>query len=244
MMRVLAMVALIVVLVIAGFAAWWLSQTPTYTYRFRLVIEAEVDGALRSGASVIEVRTTDFKVGLPETKGLRSSVRGEAVFVDLGNGRNLIATLGFGPDGSEDKIARLALLAFLPSHPRLEVGDVPNLTGEAPLTGNLIPTLVTFADVNVPKTARVVRPGEFEQVLGRGVRFKRAFIEMVPAGSWPFSMLGWPRDLAGVSVTREIESKLPWWNGPGRPASEARRAWLAGQSFGPSVEPETLFRRN
>jgi hypothetical protein len=193
MMRVLAMVALIIVLVIAAFAAWWLSQTPTYTYRFRLMIEAEVDGVLRSGASVIEVRTTDFKVGLPETKGLRSSVRGEAVFVDLGNGRNVFATLGFGPNGNEDKIDRLAYIAFSQRDPRLEIKDLSKLTGTAPLAGDLIPTLVTFTDLNDPKTARVIRPEEFEQAFGPGVRFKRALIEMT-----------------NDPVTTRIEEKMPW----------------------------------
>jgi hypothetical protein len=186
-------IVLAIVLLIGNGVVWYMLAYPAYTYRYRMTVEVIADGALRRGASVVEMRTTDYKVGLPETKGVRHRVRGEAVFVDLGNGRNLIATLGFGPNGSEDRIGSLVHIAFLPSHPRLQVEDLATLTGTAPLTGNLIPTLVTFADLNDPKTARVVRPGEFEQVFGPDVHFRRAFIEMVPADAWPYTWFGWPR---------------------------------------------------
>lgn len=191
-MRTFGIIVGTIVLIIGGFIAWWASQTPTYVYRFRLVIEADAGGALRSGASVIEVRTTHYKVGSAETAGVRSHVRGEAAFVDLGDGKHVIATLGFGPNGSEDKIDMLVNIVFLPSHPGLRVDGLPKLTGTAPLTGNLIPTLVTFTDLNDPKTARVVRPEEFEQVFGPGVRFKRAFVEMT-----------------SDPITRGIEKKMP-----------------------------------
>lgn len=209
-MRTLGIIALCVAALIAGAVIWWESQTPTYAHRFRLVIEAEAGGELRSGSSVIDVRVTDNKFGSPEMKGLRSRVRGEAVFVDLGAGKHVIAILGFGPTGSEDWIAGLTEGAFLPSHPGLRFCDVPGLTGTAPLTGKKIPTLVIFADLNDPKSARVVGLTEFESVFGADVHFKRAFVEMIPVGWWPFSMLGWPSSLAGEPVTRGIEKQLPW----------------------------------
>jgi hypothetical protein len=233
---------------LAAFAAWLVWSTfrsAAETHRFRLVIEADAGGALRSGASVIEVRTIDSGKGwLPEAGGLHSYVSGEAVFVDLGNGKNVTAILGFGPTGNEDRVSGLTLAAFRPSHPGLTFKDIPRLAGTAPLTGNLIPTLVTFADLKDPKTARVVAPDEFEQVFGEGVRFKRAFVEMVPHGWWPFTALGWPRSLAGEPVTREIEKKITWWGGPGSPVDVAYRSWRGGNTTGPSIERETLFKRN
>jgi hypothetical protein len=209
-MRTLGIIVVGIVALIGGAVVWWESQTPTYAHRFRLVIEVEAGGVLHSGSSVIDVRITDNKFGSPEMKGLRPRVRGDAVFVDLGGGKHVIATLGFGPAGNEDWIAGLTEGAFLPSHPGLRFWDVPGLTGTAPLIGKKIPTLVTFADLNDPKSARVVGVTDFESVFGPDVHFKRAFVEMVPVGWWPFSMLGWPRAWAGEPVTRSIETRLPW----------------------------------
>lgn len=204
-MRVLAFIGLAIVAIVVGFLAWWASQTPTYVHRFRLVIEAEAEGEVRRGANVIEVRTTDVKVGLPEAKGSRSQVRGEAVFVDLGRGRHVIAILGFGPTGADDRIDSLALRAFRPSRRRLHLSDVPDLEGSVDLHGDLIPTLVTFADIDDPTSARVVLLDQFETVFGPDVHFRGARLEMVPAGIWPLTLFG----IGGEPITRGIEERLP-----------------------------------
>ena len=63
----------------------------------------------------------------------------------------------------------------------------------APLTCDLVPTLVTFTDLNNPTTARVVRPDEFPAAFGAGVRLRGARIEMT-----------------ADPVTSGIEKKLTW----------------------------------
>ena len=79
--------------------------------------------------------------------------------------------------------------------------------GVVELRPPLIPTLVTFAAPFDPSTVRVVRPDEFGEVFGPGFRFRRATLEMVPAGWWPASALG----LSGVPFTHGvIEQRLPW----------------------------------
>lgn len=211
-----------------GLVAFWAALQP-YTYRYRLTIEVVTPDGLRSGSSVLEVRSSETTVGLIEMRGVRNALRGEAVFVDLGQGRNLIAVLGGGADGSDGTtMYRLPVLAF----------SLEKLTWEdqqaalmGPLTGNqedvprqALPTLVTFSDLSDPTTARVVDPSNLQGVFGSGVKFNRAWVEMT-------------KD----KVTRGIEKKLPWWSLPGRPAAVARRAWLAGNSLGPSVGSETLF---
>jgi hypothetical protein len=210
LMRVFAMTLAAAIAVVAAAAVWWSIENPTYVHRFRLGIEVEVDGEVRRGSSVIEVRTTDYNVGMPGAKGTRSRVIGEAVFVDLGKNRNVIAALATGPAASVDGIANLTFTAFLPNRPALKHRDVPNLAGSAPLAGQQLPTLVTFSDLGDPKTARAIAPEEFEQVFGSDVRFRRAFVEMVPAGSWPFNAIGWPASLAGEPVTRGLEKTMPW----------------------------------
>jgi hypothetical protein len=225
-MRTFGIIMLCILAVIGGGIAWWASQTPTYVHRYRLTIEAEVGGVLRSGASVIEVRTTDYKAGLPETKGLRSRVIGDAVFLDLGRGQNVIALLGFNPHGAREMIDLLDFHVFRASNPRLQIEDLPKLTGRAPLPDNLMPTLITFSDLNDPKSAKEVGFTEFERVFGADVHFKGVWIEMT-----------------NVGVTRGIEKKLLWWNNAGRPAADAYHAWRAGRTTGTAIEPETLFKR-
>ncbi len=53
-----------------------------------------------------------------------------------------------------------------------------------------------------------MRPGEFEEVFGPGVRFRRATLEIVPTGWWPANALG---PSPGVPVIGGvIELRLPW----------------------------------
>ncbi len=212
--------------IIAAAVIWRSVESPTYTHRFRLTIEAEVEGQVRRGSGVIEVRVTDYKVGMPGAKGTHARVLGEAVFLDLGKGRNVLAALGTGPRDSIDGFAELTRAAFMPVHPGLSYRDVPNLTGVAPLTEQQVPTLVTFSNLRDPKTARVIAPDEFEEVFGSDVRFTRAFVEMVPAGSWPFNRIGGQAALAGEPITRGLDKKLPWLPHPhyldGRPDCDDR----------------------
>ncbi|HZO48126.1 MAG TPA: hypothetical protein VFB68_19680 [Xanthobacteraceae bacterium] len=192
-------------LAVGGYVAWIL-LFPVYTSRFRLTVEVETPQGLKSGSSVIETTIRDVKVGLPEMRGLQYGARGEAVFVDLGRGRHVIALLTFGATGGDqDRLNGLVYAALAPGR-RSDWREVASLRGSGDLPPDSIPTLVTFADINDPKTARVVQPQEFESVFGPGVRFKRAWIETVPAGIWPLSLVG----ITGEAVTSGLERKLPW----------------------------------
>jgi hypothetical protein len=211
-MRTLA----IILGVVAALGAAFLWAFPTYSHRYRLTVDVDTPEGVRSASSVIEVERKDETWILIAQGRFVSRVHGEAVFVDLGAGRNVIALLAHGPNGSNvGQRVSLAIEAY-----GFFKWDKDAWTGRAKMQGPvelkapLIPTFVTFSDLSDPKTARVVRPEEFEAVFGKGVRFKRAFIEMVPTGTWPFNRLGWPRSLVGEPVTRGIEAKLPWWNGP------------------------------
>jgi hypothetical protein len=150
-----------------------------HTNRFRLTIKVETPEGVKSGSSVIQ---TWFDKGIcwaapREACNLRAEARGEAVFVDLGHGKNVVAILGWGPLGQDqDKIYELTSAALAPGR-RVSWEDEYKLKGKGELPAEYVPTLVTFSDVNDPKTARVVRPDEFEQVFGKGVRFLGAEIQ-------------------------------------------------------------------
>jgi hypothetical protein len=218
----------IVVAVVVGLCIAFAFAFPTYTHRYRLTVEIDTPEGVRRGSSVIEIKRKDYRWLLLVPGRYEFSVRGEAVFVDLDGRRNVIALMAHGPRGENvDQMTSLAIEAYgYPKWDEAAWAGRAKMQGSVELKPPLVPTLVTFSDINDPKSARVVLPGEVEQVLGPGARFKAAWINMT-----------------SDPVTQEIERKLPWWNGPGRPAADARRAWLAGETAGPALGPEKLFER-
>lgn len=221
---------------------------PTTTYRFRITLNVDTPQGLRSGSSVMEVRNRSYPAWttLGNNSG-QSSLKGEAVFVDLGAGadgkpRNLIALLTLGLRGENPNLYFLPGMAFEPLWKQARgaggaLWEVPKLPlgTRAELRGDLIPTLMTFTNLDDPATARAVRPDNFSQTFGEGFALRSATIEMVSAGTWPLTLLG----MTGEPVTTGIEKKLPWWNGPNRPAVVALRT--AELYLG---ESELAFRRN
>lgn len=209
----------LILLAIAG--AYSLSY-PTTTYRFRITLNVDTPQGLKPGSSVMEVRHRRYPAWttLGNSTG-ESSLKGDAVFVDLGadadgKPRSLIALLAHGPRAEQVDFYLLpgrileplwkqksATLNF--RDPPTELSLLPAGT-RAELVGSQIPTLVTFTDLNDPKSARVVSPNELSQIFGSGVQLRNATIEIVAAGSWPLTLLG----LSGEPVTRGIEKKLSW----------------------------------
>lgn len=145
--------------------------------------------------------------------------------MDLGPGadgkpRNVTALLALGPRGENVDFYLLPDSAFRPlwqqkvSSPdfRGSSWELPRLPAgtSVELRGELIPTLMTFADINDANTGRAVSPHELSQLFGNGVTFRDARIEIVSAGTWPLTIFG----LSGEPISRGIERKLPWWDKP------------------------------
>jgi hypothetical protein len=224
--RILLYIALGIVALIVGAVLFYKGVFPTYTYRYRMTVEVTVDGVVHSGSSVIEVRLVRQPQVLSGVPRVRAELTGEAVFVDLGKGRNVIALLASGPNGSN-----VDYPSYLVSkHFRLSMWDdwdlakYSELRGRWDLPANQLPTFVTFADLNDPKSARVVSLNEFKRVFGPDVHLKRVEIEMTNA-----------------PVTLELEAKLPWWASSRRPAAVALRA--AHLTTGSSIDAESAFVR-
>lgn len=240
----------IIAVVIVGLIMAYSIAYPATSYRFRVTLNVETPEGLKTGSSVMEVRTRRYPAWttLGANRG-QTTLTGEAVFVGLGPGsdgklRNVIALLVYGPRGEKVNFYWLPDTAFEP-HYKQKVSSPGSLGSSwelrklpvgtsAELRGDLVPTLVTFADLNDAKTARAIRPDEFPQVFGKGVTFRDAKVEIVSPGIWPLTVFG----LSGEPVTGGIEKKLLWWNGPGRPAADALRAARLYPG-----EPELAFRR-
>lgn len=205
---------------------------PAHKYRLTMTIETP-DGP-KSTSGVFSVHPD--RGGGP---GGATTTKGDALFVDLGAGRNVVALLLTpGENGVDvEGINYIALRAFSAGGRRLSFSNLGQVTGDAAVTGNLVPILVSFADLNDPNTARTIAPDDLENAFGKGVQLRGFRVELVPNGLWPADFGG----VLGEPVTRGIEAKLPLWSRPDHPAAAALRS--AGLTPPASFPAEAAFTR-
>jgi hypothetical protein len=121
-----------------------------------------------------------------------------------GNGRNVTAILASGDNARDvDYSYNLVPTLFGLTFDDRDLVKLPGLRGSRDVPANLLPTFVTFSDLEDPATARVVKLGEFGEVFGSGAELRSVRIEMT-------------RD----PIAEGIETKLPLLK---QLAEEARR---------------------
>ena len=203
-------------------------------HKFRLTLDIETPEGRKSASGVMAVHPDRSYTRRGQTRTL-----GDAIFVDLGQGKNLVALLAHLDDRLVlDDMNYVALRAYLAATgKRVPFSEISRLTGTVPVKGELIPVLVAFADPAAPGTARVVRPDDAEAVLGKGYRIEGISVEVVPNGYWPLDF-GGP---LGEPVTRGIQAKLPWLDVTGDSAATALRA--AGLPGVEAVDAAEAFTR-
>jgi hypothetical protein len=202
-------------------------------HKYRLTVEVETPGGVKSASGVMSVH--------PDRGYSRrghTTTKGDAVVVDLGGGKNLVALLAHLDKTIDlDGMNYVALRAYRAAGSNLAFNELNRMTGAVPVTGALIPLLVTFSDPGDPATARAVSPDELEAALGNGFHLHGVSAEVVPNGLWPLDF-GSP---LGEPVTRGIEAKLPWLKRPDGSAAVALRA--AGLPGGEGIDPRDAFTR-
>ena len=203
-------------------------------HKYRLTLDVETPEGRKSASGVMAVHPDRSYTRRGQTRTL-----GDAIFVDLGQGKNLVALLAHLDNRLVlDEMNYVALRAYLAATgKRVPFSEISRLTGTVPVKGELIPVLVAFADPAAPGTARVVRPDNPEAVLGKGYRIEGISVEVVPNGYWPLDF-GGP---LGEPVTRGIQAKLPWLNVTGDSAATALRA--AGLPGVEAVDAAEAFTR-
>ncbi|MBI5319894.1 hypothetical protein [Bradyrhizobium sp.] len=190
-------------------------------HKYRMTVEVETPEGVKSASGVLAV--TPYRGYSP---GGTTRASGDAVFVDLGGSKNLVALLAhldktLDPDG----INYVALRAYpAATGKRVNFNDMSRQTGVVPVRGALVPVLVTFANTADPGSAKVVSPDDAEAALGKGYRLKGITAEAVPNGFWPVDFGG----VLGEPVTRGIAGRLPWLNGEGASAAAATALKAAG----------------
>jgi hypothetical protein len=172
-------------------------------YRYRLTVEVETPEGLKAGSSVIEVQQSIGRTtmdGFGEQVFLR--IRGEAVSVDLSNGRTLYALLRSGGDvewaarviprlspdaGDKNSLDDFLLLEGKKELPRKWSAQRPFNNVSA------YPMMVTFGDEADPTSVAQADPDNLAATFGEGVKLKRITAE-----------------LTDDPVTTGIERRLVW----------------------------------
>ena len=197
----------IAVIVMAALVLW--AIYPAATVRYRLTLEADVDGKPATGAGVIEVSYVRNLKSLPNEAEFSITVRGEAVALDLGQRGTLFALLKGGTD-SRSGAEWIVLRAFnlpgggLPRPVENRLSVVRSLSGTAELPLQSLPLLVRFRDIKDPLSIEKVDPFNLETPFGPGVRLTRATLKIVPAGIWPLSSYG----ITGEPITTGVGQRL------------------------------------
>lgn len=176
-------------LVAGGFFAFSLAF-PSYGYRLRMTLHADVDGQERSGSSVIQV-TWRAQPMVGDASPATMSVRGEAAMADLGSHGVLLLTLR--------EAGYFAAHAFLPGRPcvfgiRNDVAiTLSRLRGTAPADRTCPPFVVWMPDRSDPQSERGVPTNDLPVTIAPGVRLTKI----------TFAMTGDP-------LTTDLGNKLPW----------------------------------
>ncbi len=197
------------VIATAGSVIAWNIAYPSGTWRYRLTVNIETPEGLKSGSAVREVHvvaTPPF--ALPQV-GPSIEIRGEAVVVDLGKRGKLFALI-------DPNDVRVVMKSF-PGHTALTpkairyYNSLDNVSAKVPWEA--YPRIVTFKDINDPKTViepyRIIfgsddqpvleriraqdREDNLDDVFGEGVKLKDITVEMTDD-----------------PVTQEIKRILPW----------------------------------
>jgi hypothetical protein len=229
-------IAGVVVVALLLFGGWLYLARPDHKYR--LTINVETPEGIKSASGVFAVHLSKDPPLLPGVGSI--GFKGDAIFVDLGEGRNVIAILAHGSDGIYvDGLAYIAQRALTSAGHRASFKEVSAFAGTSLTIKNtrLIPTLISFSDLTDPRTARVVRPDDLQSIFGQDYRLASVTLTIIPVGLWPFDFGG----LLGKPVTRGIKTQLPWWNNSGRPALLALKS--AGLATASSIDAEYAFER-
>jgi hypothetical protein len=140
----------------------------------------------------------------PVLSSSHSEERGEAVIVEISNGRYLFALIEAGKPDS-------ALLYFPGEAPLESTGKLNRRIGESiTVPPSMYPRFVTFDDINDPKTVKLVDPENLAATFGAGYALKGMVLEITdePVTEGVVErLIPWINDLKG-SISKDDD--LPY----------------------------------
>lgn len=179
MKRFLATTAILIagslaMLLVAGavfFAGLW----DEASWRQKLVVEVETPGGVVTGSSVQKADFSRANFNVPAGPSAGFKLTGEAVVVDLGEGRYLFALL--------QGAARLAPRTFYNLHENTNEAAIDAVLAmprgvARPVPPEALPVFVTFTDIGDPMTVARVDPENLAATSGPGYRLKSITLEI------------------------------------------------------------------
>jgi len=199
-------------------------------HKYRLTMKVETPAGVRAASAILSVRP-NRSYGGTGTGSSFPQTSGDALVLDLGEGRNLVVLLAYGDDGANfDDASFLPARLLGATDRRISFRNVKEFAGAPalPVPPPQRPVFVSFANLADPKTARRVDTGDLEATFGKGYRLRDFSLGIVANGFWPIDFGG----ALGEPVTRGIEQKLPWLKTPGGAAAALQAANLkTGEGF-------------
>lgn len=175
-MSMLFKTVLILSVLLGLLLAWFYSVWDRAELKYKLTYEVQTPFGLRVGSSVIAVYREDTsKLPLPAT-GVGHSVEGEAVVVDLGNGKFLFSLIQENayalPQNTFSNLMKegMGIVEFT----RLLSETQPS----AQLPNSEIPLLVRFDDINNPTSVKKVDPSDLAAVFGEDYSLRSITLEI------------------------------------------------------------------
>ena len=172
------------------------------TYRYELTPSVDTPDGVKTGFNVVEVNYRD---------GGSTRITGEALFLDLGPGkRPLIALLTKtmpprrpdtawrrGEGWEENQPSSILTRVYGQKLPQMDIVDAAsrfkNYRGPRAIETFDLPDLVTFGDIDDPKSVRLVDRDNIAAALGDGVSWRSMTLE-----------------ITNEPLTTGIETKLAW----------------------------------
>lgn len=205
-------IAALLVVFAVGF--YWLAY-PWASLRYEITVEVEADGEVYSGTGVHEV-TLGLQPQILTEFAARSSFKGEAVAVDIGDRGTLFMLLTgtrgrpnepFSPEhGYHVDPQQLVNAVFeVRASSAVAVRALPYRAIDDDIPFNRLPMMVRFDDITDPTTVALVNPYDLGASFGEGVALRRVHVLTTRA-----------------RVTEGIEERLPWFNTPHPPGTLSR----------------------
>lgn len=149
---------------------------PHYSWHQKMTVEVEVNGQEYAGSSVVAMSARRLPALLPEHHVRELDLRGEATVVALPGDRYLFALLTYDAYLTGKVFHDLVGgVVTKPEEWGSEIDEVQEVREIAPKD---YPLLVTFTDINDPKTVKQVDPDDLAATFGPGVSLKRITLEI------------------------------------------------------------------
>lgn len=198
--------ALLVTTLVAVAVFWWLSIP--VRYRYRLHVEVQTPSGVRQGDAVHEISVRREPIKLADGYTATVKLRGEAVAIDVGDGKLLFVLTR--PENGEETIIPAVQSALDPDYRRggaanfATASKLAKVSATQPVrlaetnsfeggTRPFLPLFVTFADANDRSTIRKVDPRRLDAEFGPGVELKDITVAVTRS-----------------PVTERITDELPW----------------------------------